>query len=279
MPLSQLVTRRGLLLAVLMLVAGACSLSDTDTAPLPEIMLTTTSLGPTLTDADGKTLYIYAADANGTSHCGATCSGTWSAYYIEKPLVVSPLLPTDFTTMGRPDGTKQTAYKGWPLYTYKYDTKAGDVLGENIDNAWFVAKPTYSLMYGSGQLIGSDGKSYTSTYTEGWGNTMFFVDAKGRTLYTYMSDRKNKNTYTKNDLSNNATWPMYQDVIKDLPSTLNKAVFDSISVYGKTQITFKGWPLYYFGGDNAERGSTKGVSVPKPGAWPVASMSLPYAPY
>lgn len=37
------------------------------------------------------------------------------------------------------------------------------------------------------------------------------------------------------------------------------------------------WPLHYFGGDNS-RGSTKGVSFPTPGIWPVAVKDLGTAP-
>ncbi|MGI8635373.1 MAG: hypothetical protein ACR2KZ_08215 [Segetibacter sp.] len=33
-------------------------------------------------------------------------------------------------------------------------------------------------------------------------------------------------------------------------------------------MTYKGWPMYYFGADSMKRGLNKGVSVPAPGVWP-----------
>jgi predicted lipoprotein with Yx(FWY)xxD motif len=42
-------------------------------------------------------------------------------------------------------------------------------------------------------------------------------------------------------------------------------LFASINLYGKHQLTYKGWPLYYFGGDTKIRGSTKGITIPTPG--------------
>ncbi|MFW5805897.1 MAG: fasciclin domain-containing protein, partial [Bacteroidales bacterium] len=55
---------------------------------------------------------------------------------------------------------------------------------------------------------------------------------------------------------------------------LTSGLFDTINVYGRTQMTYNGWPLYYFGSDDAMRGSTKGVSVPSPGVWPVAVADI-----
>lgn len=53
--------------------------------------------------------------------------------------------------------------------------------------------------------------------------------------------------------------------------------FGEIDVHGKMQLTYKGWPLYYFGQDQ-NRGETKGVSVPAPGVWPIVNMNTSQAP-
>jgi len=34
-----------------------------------------------------------------------------------------------------------------------------------------------------------------------------------------------------------------------VPSILDKTKFGSINIVGRTQLTYKGWPLYYFGQD------------------------------
>ncbi|NBC64178.1 MAG: hypothetical protein GVY07_00775, partial [Bacteroidetes bacterium] len=63
-----------------------------------------------------------------------------------------------------------------------------------------------------------------------------------------------------------------------LPTGLDKQNFGEISVHGEEQqLTYKGWPLYYFGQDT-ERGDTKGVSFPNPGIWPIVNMDVQKAP-
>ena len=97
--------------------------------------------------------------------------------------------------------------------------------------------------------------------------------------YIFMSrDSSNINKFTKPDFSNNPSWPIYETSDIMVPSILDKALFGSITVFGKKQLTYKGWPLYYFGQDNYVRGATKGVSVPTPGIWPVAVKGLTPAP-
>ena len=58
---------------------------------------------------------------------------------------------------------------------------------------------------------------------------------------------------------------------------MNKDDFGMINVHGQDQLTYKGWPLYYFGQDS-ERGDNKGVSVPSPGVWPIINNATADAP-
>jgi predicted lipoprotein with Yx(FWY)xxD motif len=46
----------------------------------------------------------------------------------------------DFGTIYREDGLAQTTYRGWPLYTFVNDYKAGDIKGEGRDGR-FLAGP------------------------------------------------------------------------------------------------------------------------------------------
>ena len=258
-------------LAVLLLAAGC---TKTDSTPTFDVALGQTSLGQVLTGTSGKTLYYFASDIAGQSQCSGSCLTNWPVFYKETPTLGTNLTATDFTTITRADGTKQTAYKGWPLYYYAGDTKAGDVAGEKLNNVWFVAKPSYSLFFANAQLVGNDGKNYMSDYTEGTGKTIYLVDAAGKTLYGYVPDKKNTNVYTKSDFSNNPTWPIAEIAIPtDLPSNLSTSDFSVIDVFGRKQLVFRGHPLYYFGPDGVVKGVTKGVSVPKPGVWPVYNAS------
>ena len=263
------------------LLLGACNKNDDTTPPQQVtngvILTTNATYGPILTDSVGNTLYFFSLDANGNSACSGNCLVAWPVYYTPNVTTDAGLNKDDFATIIRSDGTPQTTYKGWPLYYFNNDAKPGDVNGENVNNVWFVAKPNYTLMLANNQLVGNDGKQYKSDYTEGTGITQYFTDGAGRTLYAFTPDKFDKNNYTKPDFSNNATWPIYETDVNDLPSVINKDDVGIIDVFGKKQLTYKGWPLYYFGPD-AKRGDTKGVSVPTPGFWPYVNLQSSTAP-
>ncbi|WP_077919303.1 hypothetical protein [Spirosoma sp. 209] len=272
-------SRRLLMLTALFIVSLTGCNEENPTVASPDLVLASTTLGNVLAGEGGKTLYFFANDADGKANCTGNCLTNWPIFYKEAPAIATGLNPADFTTITRADGTKQTAFRGWPLYYYKNDTKAGDVNGENVGNVWQVAKPTYTVLLASRQLVGLDGKNYTFDQKEGIGNSLYLTDNTGRTLYAFVNDKKNTNRYTQADLSNNATWPIAEvSSLGDIPSALKKSDFGTITAVGKTQLTYKGWPLYYFGNDQGQRGSTKGVSVPRPGVWPVVNATTPEAP-
>jgi predicted lipoprotein with Yx(FWY)xxD motif len=235
-------------------------------------MGTNTNFGTVLMDQKDKTLYFFSMDANGTSSCTGGCETVWPVFYAEDATVPAGMTSTDMATITRADGKKQTTFKGWPLYYYASDVNNGDTKGDGVGGSWFVAKPDYSIMLANTQLVGNNGKSYTFDTKEGTGVTQYLTDTYGRTLYAYAPDTYNVNTYTKADLSNNATWPIFESEIQNLPSVISKDLIVQITAVGKKQLTFKGHPLYYFGPD-AKRGETKGVSVPAPGVWPVLNLS------
>mgnify|MGYP001099379456 CR=1 FL=1 len=272
--------------AALLVITGwySCSKSSGD-APPPVTpannvrLAATAKFGSVMTDSAGRTLYFFAIDANGTSGCTGGCIALWPVFYTTKLTLDSGMNAADFNTIVRADGQKQTTYKGWPLYYYQADAKAGDINGDAFGNKWFVAKPDYQLMLANAQLVGNDGVQYNSQYQPGQEITQYITDDYGRTLYGFTPDRFNKNNYTKPDFSNNATWPIFElKGVKNIPSILDKAVVATTDVFGKTQLTYKGWPLYYFGPDQQTRGNTKGVSVPKPGIWPIVNGNTTTAP-
>ena len=89
-------------------------------------------------DAKGMTLYTFDNDKEANkSACMGNCLVNWPALVAEG----NAQNMGDWTVITRDDGTKQWAYKGKPLYTYKMDVKAGDVFGDNRGMVWHVAKP------------------------------------------------------------------------------------------------------------------------------------------
>ncbi|HEY0271665.1 MAG TPA: hypothetical protein VGC22_00715 [Chitinophaga sp.] len=245
------------------------------------------TFGSILTDSTGKSLYFFSVDYNGASNCTGGCLAAWPAFYIDPTHLTldDGLKAEDFGTITRGDGAKQTTYKGWPLYYFANDAAAGDTKGDNVGGNWFIAKPDYSVMLAQGQLVGNDGKNYVFSGTPGTvslgdGASLYLTDDRGRTLYAFAAKDKNGvNNYTTTDATHNATWPIYpQAKVLKVPSALNADDFTIITILGQTQLAYKGWPTYYFGGDQLTMGLTKGVSVPSPNVWPVLNTTSPAAP-
>lgn len=230
--------------------------------------------GNILVDEKGMALYFFTKDANGLSNCDGDCLGNWPAFFTPTVNLAKGLNARDFGVITRKDGSRQTTYKGWPLYYFAGDRTAGSINGEGLGNVWFVAKPNYTIMLANNQLTGLDGVKYRGDYTEGQEDVQYFVDAFGNTLYIFMNDEFNVNNYTSEDFSNNGAWPVFEadDIV--VPSNLDRSLFGTIDVVGRKQLTYNGWPLYYFGQDKQQRGSNKGVSVPIAGVWPVAEADL-----
>jgi len=249
-------------------------------------LLENPTLGKILTGRDGRTLYFFSRDAKSGSVCEGACLTAWPIFLSENPSVSEGLNVSDFTTITRADGAKQTTYKGYPLYYFNQDVIAGDTKGEKVSDVWFVAKPDYSVFYAKAQLVGADSKLYRANYTladytEGQEETFYLTDANGRTIYTFRIDKNGVNNYA----GAAALWPVFSTDISKLvvPSILNKADFAETTKNGNKQLTYKGWPLYYFGGNatfagDANRGDTHGVSVPSPGVWPIANIATTVAP-
>lgn len=271
-------------LALLFIIALSCSDDDNSTpSTTTKIKLSTSStLGSYLTDGSGNALYLFASDATGANTCTGGCATNWPVFFAEnltQELLGDGLTLADFATITS-NGKQQTTYKGWPLYYYApagTREAANQTTGEGVNGVWFVAKADYSILLANEQLIGKDGVKYKSDYTAGEGTTLYFTDAKGRTLYTFIADKKNINTYTTGNAASDAIWPVYAEAMGSVPSTLDKSLFGTITVTGKSQVTYKGWPLYYYGSDT-QRGDNKGVSVPTPGVWPVAVKDVEAAP-
>ena len=241
-------------------------------------LMSDSHFGSYIVDANGNTLYFFSLDANDSSACTGSCLTSWPVSYTAAPTFGTGLSSSDFSTITRADGSKQTTYKGWPLYTFAGDTP-GKINGDGLENIWYVAKPDYTVMLVKFQLTGNDGLKYDSTYKAGTGQTFYMTDDRGVTLYSFSHDKVDTNNYTLSDFSNDSFWPIVQiSTVQNVPSTLDKTAFSSITVFGKPQMTYKGWPVYRFGPDSLIRGNNKGISVPTPGIWPVMDQFSPEAP-
>ena len=114
-------------LAVVALAAVAAS------SPAPA-----TSANGVLATPAGATLYTFDKDTanSGKSACNGPCATNWPPLAAQ----ASDTGSGDWSIVTRDDGSRQWAFKGWPLYTYAKDAKAGDVSGDGKGNVWHVIK-------------------------------------------------------------------------------------------------------------------------------------------
>jgi predicted lipoprotein with Yx(FWY)xxD motif len=97
--------------------------------------------GTHLTDAQGRSLYVFKKDAPNQSACSDDCVAKWPIYYQEKVEAPGSLKPSDFGTITRADGKKQTTFRGMPLYYFAGDQAPGDAKGQGVKDVWFLAAP------------------------------------------------------------------------------------------------------------------------------------------
>ncbi|WP_298485470.1 hypothetical protein [uncultured Maribacter sp.] len=246
-------------------VSDVWPIVNVDTPNAPEVnqeasvkLTSNATFGNILTDANGISLYYFSKDVKGDSECAGGCLAAWPLFYDENLIVDEGLEAADFGVITREDGAKQNTYKGWPLYYFGSDTAAGETKGDGVGDNWYIAKPDYSLMYAQADIDGT--------------STFYMTNATGRTIYLYANDTKDDNNFTNEDFSNDGAWPVIRLDISQIPSILDINDFGTIDVFGTTQVTYKGWPLYYFGND-AERGDVNGVS----GVWPIINVETPSA--
>jgi predicted lipoprotein with Yx(FWY)xxD motif len=84
-----------------------------------------------LTDAKGRTLYLFARDTPSASACTGSCAAYWP------PVTGDPMAGPGVTgrlgTIKRPGGATQATYDGHPLYTYIGDSARGQANGNKLD--------------------------------------------------------------------------------------------------------------------------------------------------
>lgn len=105
-----------------------------------------TSSGKVLVGANGKTLYVFAADSPGKSTCTSACAQAWPPVLATaKTLGRSADVKAKLTVIKRSDGKSQLAVNGLPAYTFSGDSAAGQALGQGMNASgglWWVIAPS-----------------------------------------------------------------------------------------------------------------------------------------
>jgi predicted lipoprotein with Yx(FWY)xxD motif len=129
-------------IAALLVVAGMLAVSVPGWADHHAVKIAKKDVvGSYLTDTKGMALYWFKKDAPGKSACAGPCLEKWPLFFREAVKAPEGVKVEDFGTIAREDGQKQTTFRGFPLYYWVNDKAAGDTLGQNVNNVWFVVDP------------------------------------------------------------------------------------------------------------------------------------------
>ena len=105
------------------------------------------------------------------STCEADCALAWPIFEAGPRRLAPGLDDAVFGTIVRDDGLRQTTYYGWPLYYYRRDIAAGDVLGQAVGRIWHLAETVLPNVV----ILRID-------------VTRTLADGRGRVLYTHDAD-------------------------------------------------------------------------------------------
>lgn len=203
-------------------------------APLITVS-TSETLGKYLADSKGMTLYSFPPDGINVSNCYDKCADAWPPLIVDSAdqITAAEGIPGTFATAERKDGKLQVTYNGIPLYYWARDAKAGDTTGHRVGRVWWVVPPATAY-------AGNDPKL-------GW----TLVGPTGMTLYMFKKDTEN----TSNCYDQCATnWPPLivaseADLVPGI--NLQGKLGTAARKDGALQVTYNGWPLYYWAKDAA----------------------------
>jgi predicted lipoprotein with Yx(FWY)xxD motif len=124
--------------AVVAVVVATSGASTTKTsqrvAAGSAISLKQTSLGQTLVDANGRTLYLFEGDKRNVSTLSAAGQAVWPPFTSSiKPRALNGAIAGRIGTIGHAGGSAQVTYNGHPLYYYVGDQNPGQTRGQGLN--------------------------------------------------------------------------------------------------------------------------------------------------
>jgi predicted lipoprotein with Yx(FWY)xxD motif len=127
-----------------MTTAPAPTTPPTTAPSRPAVTVADTTLGKLLVDANGRTLYAYTRDVDGTSTCTGPCAMAWPPATVTGDAVLGTGTTATLSIIDAPGGGTMLKAGKWPLYRFAGDTAPGDTNGQGSGGVWFA--------------VGADGK-------------------------------------------------------------------------------------------------------------------------
>jgi predicted lipoprotein with Yx(FWY)xxD motif len=217
----------------------------------------TAALGSFLVDSKGMTLYIYTKDTANTSTCSGACANNWPPLLTNgAPTAGSGVTASLLGSLTRADGSTQVTYNSMPLYYFAADKAAGDTKGQAVKSVWYVLDPAGKTIT-TAPAAAAPSSSGGAMVNVGQNATLgsFLVDSKGMTLYLYTKDTPNTSACYGSCAS---YWPPLLTTGAPVAGTGVTASMlgTTTRTDGTTQVTYNGWPLYYYISDKAASDTT-----------------------
>jgi predicted lipoprotein with Yx(FWY)xxD motif len=109
------------------------------------VRVRSTSLGDTLVDANGRSLYLFEGDGQNVSRLSSAGLSVWPRFVAAGPVTAGT--GVQMARLGRTTnsgGAQQVTYNGHPLYYYVGDSKPGSTRGQALNEfgaLWYVLSP------------------------------------------------------------------------------------------------------------------------------------------
>jgi predicted lipoprotein with Yx(FWY)xxD motif len=137
------------LLAVGLLAAAVLAPAAMSERPAT-LIARSSAYGKVLFDGRGFVLYAFTRD-HGRSACYGACAKAWPPYFAPKGALSagSGLKRALLGTVVRKNGKRQVTYAGRPLYFYVGDTRAGQILCQDVaeyGGSWLIIRPSGKLL-------------------------------------------------------------------------------------------------------------------------------------
>ena len=230
------------------------------------------TLGKILVDGNGMTLYVFTKDGPDQSNCTGGCLKVWPPLLTQgSPVAGTGVDASLLGTAKLADGTMIVTYNKMPLYRYASDAKAGDTLGQGVNNVWYTVSPDGNAV-GMAPMIPAPTSTGTTAGAAAGATAdvtinvatdpklgQILVDGNGKTLYIFTKDGPDQSNCTGGCLK---VWPplLTQSMAK-AGSGVDASLLGTAKLADGTMIvTYNKMPLYYYATD-AKAGDTLGQGV------------------
>lgn len=126
--------------------AGSTNKGHPAVAANSAVSVEQTSFGKALTDANGRTLYLFAGDKPNVSKLSAAGRAFWPPFTsATRPSATGGALAGEIGAVTGASGNAQVTYNGHPLYYFIGDHKPGQTAGQGLNEfgaRWYVLSTT-----------------------------------------------------------------------------------------------------------------------------------------